>query len=163
MTHRLCSDPPLAWPHLPEFGARDPRAFYQHRPGAYALLPRAGELALVRWRGRWYLPGGGIEHGESPAQALQRELLEECGLQVRAIALLGEAVEHLYSIGEDRHFRKHGAFFLAEQDAPAGAVAAAADEEWHWRPLATAERELAAASQRWAVARYRDWSGAATG
>ena len=39
--------------------------------------------------GRWFLPGGGIEHGEHPADALVREFSEETGLRVEAAALRG--------------------------------------------------------------------------
>ena len=48
----------------------------------------AGRLLLVR-RGRppaaglWSLPGGRIEAGETAAEAAEREVLEETGLQVR--------------------------------------------------------------------------------
>jgi ADP-ribose pyrophosphatase YjhB (NUDIX family) len=54
----------------------------------------AGRLLLVRrgrdpHRGRWSLPGGRVEAGESPAQAIEREVLEETGLVVRAGAPVG--------------------------------------------------------------------------
>jgi len=39
--------------------------------------------------GRWCLPGGGMEAGESAAEACQREVWEETGLKVRAKKLLG--------------------------------------------------------------------------
>ena len=39
--------------------------------------------------GRWCLPGGGMEPGESAAEACEREVLEETGLKVRAKQLLG--------------------------------------------------------------------------
>jgi 8-oxo-dGTP diphosphatase len=54
----------------------------------------AGRLLLVRrgrdpHRGRWSLPGGRVEAGESPEQAIEREVLEETGLVVRAGAPVG--------------------------------------------------------------------------
>ena len=39
--------------------------------------------------GRWCLPGGHMESGESAAEACEREVWEETGLRVRAIKLLG--------------------------------------------------------------------------
>jgi 8-oxo-dGTP diphosphatase len=54
----------------------------------------AGRLLLVRrgrdpHRGRWSLPGGRVEAGESPEQAIEREVLEETGLVVHAGAPVG--------------------------------------------------------------------------
>lgn len=39
--------------------------------------------------GRWCLPGGHMESGESAAEACEREVLEETGLKVCATRLLG--------------------------------------------------------------------------
>jgi len=39
--------------------------------------------------GRWCLPGGHMESGETAAEACEREVLEETGLVVRAKRLLG--------------------------------------------------------------------------
>jgi 8-oxo-dGTP pyrophosphatase MutT (NUDIX family) len=39
-------------------------------------------VVLRNERGQWELPGGRLEHGEQPVQALQREVDEELALQV---------------------------------------------------------------------------------
>ena len=50
-----------------------------------------GELLMVRevMDGGWTLPGGWADVGEAPALATEREVLEEAGLEVQAIRLVG--------------------------------------------------------------------------
>jgi 8-oxo-dGTP diphosphatase len=50
------------------------------------LLARASPTLTVQ--GRWFLPGGGVQHGESPPQSLRREIEEESGLTVELGPLL---------------------------------------------------------------------------
>jgi ADP-ribose pyrophosphatase YjhB (NUDIX family) len=71
-------------------------------PGAPGVVPcvgavvhdAAGRLLLIQrghdpHRGQWSLPGGRIEAGESPEQAVVREVHEETGLQVVPGRLVG--------------------------------------------------------------------------
>ena len=50
------------------------------------LLARASPTLTLR--GRWFLPGGGVQHGESPPDSLRREMEEESGLTVSVGPLL---------------------------------------------------------------------------
>lgn len=61
---------------------------------AAVVVREDGRLLLVRrgrepQRGRWSVPGGTVEPGETPAQAAVRETLEETGARVRAERELG--------------------------------------------------------------------------
>ncbi len=63
------------------------------RVGVGGVLIHAGQVLLVRraqppLQGRWSIPGGKVEWGETLQQAVARELLEETGLRVRVGALL---------------------------------------------------------------------------
>lgn len=60
-------------------------------PGRRLLLQQGHDPVDRTRPPYWFLPGGGIGPGEEPAQALRRELLEECGLHdVEVGALLWE-------------------------------------------------------------------------
>lgn len=61
--------------------------------GAYGFIIRDRKVALIKkarggYKGLLDIPGGGIEHLESPVDALKRELLEEAGVHVTNYQLL---------------------------------------------------------------------------
>ena len=66
------------------------------RIAAYGVIVREQKILLCRisselprWQGQWTLPGGGIEFGEAPEDAMVREVKEETGLVVLAGTILG--------------------------------------------------------------------------
>jgi 8-oxo-dGTP diphosphatase len=68
---------------------------YPERPftGVGAIIFRGSEVLLVKRgrppaAGKWSIPGGLVELGESLDAAVCREVLEEAGLEVRAIDLV---------------------------------------------------------------------------
>ena len=52
------------------------------RPSAYGIVIYEHKILLMRENGRYHLPGGGIELGEAPEEAVLREVLEEAGVIV---------------------------------------------------------------------------------
>ena len=65
---------------------------YKHRAGVYAILPLDGKL-LLTYQGDPHfeiqLPGGGIDPGEHPLNALHREVFEETGWRIAQPRKLG--------------------------------------------------------------------------
>lgn len=79
------SDLPAAPVNDPEDGREVPR---RQRVAAYAVILRGDEILLSRLapylgpEEQWTLPGGGIDFGEDPRDAVVRETYEETGLQI---------------------------------------------------------------------------------
>ncbi|NUW44475.1 NUDIX domain-containing protein [Nonomuraea rhodomycinica] len=63
------------------------------RVGAYAIcISEESAILLSRFAEpdcRWGPPGGGVEHGEHPADGVVREVHEETGYRVKVVRMLG--------------------------------------------------------------------------
>jgi 8-oxo-dGTP diphosphatase len=84
------------------------------RIGAYGILRQEDQILLCHLTnsGSWTLPGGGIEFGESPEEAMVREVHEETGFHVVALNLLGI---NSFTIKKDtRHFHSIQIVYLAD-------------------------------------------------
>ena len=137
---------------FPEFGGQEPCAQYIIRPGGYLVVRNSqGEIAVLSTPQGFFLPGGGQDDGESPAQAALREADEECGLRVQLSGLLGTADELVFAASEEKYYRKRCVFFSAVfvGSEEGGEV----DHQLVWMVAEEAASQLSHQSQAWAVSK----------
>jgi ADP-ribose pyrophosphatase YjhB (NUDIX family) len=79
-----------------------------------AVIDDQGRILLIRRadNGRWAMPGGALEVGETPAAGAEREALEETGVHCRAVALVGVFDSRL--CGTVSRFHLYQFLFLCE-------------------------------------------------
>jgi len=139
---------------IPEFGERIPGQDYRPRPGAYAvIIDERGRLALFRKKDRYFLPGGGIEPGETPEEALSREVREEIGWSVAIIRKIGEATQFVITKHE-KHFAIQGTYYEARLLQQVGQPEEPGDE-LVWLPRPEAIALLPRQSDAWAIAQAK--------
>ncbi|MDQ4052304.1 MAG: NUDIX domain-containing protein [Actinomycetota bacterium] len=122
----------------------------RQRVGAYAVIVREGHILLSRLAPHltdaelWTLPGGGIDHGEDPRDAVVREVYEETGLAARVGETARVFSRHLPDTRRDgRRVDAHSLRLVYEGwvpvDAPEPRVVevdgSTVDAAWH--PLAS--------------------------
>lgn len=109
----------------------------QHqRIAAFALVRRGGRVLLTRisplgyGSGEWSLPGGGVDHGESPQDTVRRELREECSLDGEVGDVLTVHDLHVRGTGpggRDEDF--HGVHLVFAATVPEGAAPVVAETD----------------------------------
>jgi 8-oxo-dGTP diphosphatase len=95
------------------FGTKVDGQIYHARKAVYAVIPdNVGRVAaIIADNGKLWLPGGGIETGETPEQALVREVEEECAQRLHIVGNIGEALQYFYARSDDTYFAMHAVFY----------------------------------------------------
>jgi 8-oxo-dGTP diphosphatase len=111
-----------------------------------AIAINAGKILLIRRghapsAGLWSLPGGRVERGESDADALRREVIEETGLEVEVGPLAGEVVRP--GVGDVLYRIRDYLVTVVDDERAAEPVAGDDADDVAWVPLdQLGEREL---------------------
>lgn len=143
---------------IPQFGTPQAGRAYPDRPAAFGIAARDGRLAIARItlpgdRIVHDLPGGGIDEGEGPAQALVREFGEEVGLRVEAGAGVVRADQYFNS-PEGRAFNVRGVFMTATVLAEAPGLKVEDDHELVWLDPIVALKLMRREAHAWAIAAW---------
>ncbi len=120
------------------------------------ILNDEKRILVLNVRGKYHLPGGGIDEGEDEGQALRREVLEETGFEISDLKLIGKANQFLpkASVGP---MNKLGTFYSARINGPAAAKNADLDHVPEWVGYDKLIESTMSEFQKWAVAQVVKW------
>lgn len=140
---------------IPQFGAPESGREYPDRPAAFAVIESAGKVALVRVTfegggGRTDLPGGGLDEGETEAQAAIRECGEEAGLAIAVDEPIVRA-DHYFVNEKGVSRNTRGVFFSARVLREDAALKIEHDHALYWANPHEALIALDRESHVWAL------------
>ncbi|QTM98973.1 NUDIX domain-containing protein [Sediminibacillus dalangtanensis] len=142
---------------MKQFGRKERDKQYHFRPGVYGLLiNEENSLAVIETEdGKFFLPGGGIEAGETHQECLKREAIEEMGMEIEVGPFIGSARQYFYSTNQYKYMLSEGHFYLCYQARLLGEPS----EPGHylrWFSLAKATEHLFHEYQVWAVGKVKN-------
>jgi len=137
--------------NIREFGIRLAGKDYIDRPGVYAVIENDHkQIAVIETGKGYFLPGGGVNSGETEVEALKREILEEIGYQVLALTEMGEAIEYINAFADGKYYQIYSRFYKAHIGAKIG-EGMEKDQRLVWLGQGEALKLLVRQSQAWAI------------
>ena len=137
-----------------QFGKRVDGLDYGPREGAYGILLHDGRIACVQVgysKFTYDLPGGAVDPGETPEQALKREFLEETGLEVRVGRPVTEIL-HYFVHADGTGYNNLCRFYEVERVAERPKAKIEDDHELIWLPPLEVIKRLKNEGYAWAMA-----------
>ncbi len=131
--------------------------------GDAAIIDEPGRILLIRRADNrmWAMPGGALEVGETPAEGVLREALEETGWRCEALALMG-VFDSRYCHSQTRNHLYHFQFLCRplaqEADPPSHAQETLG---WAWFAEADLPPDLDPGHAGRIAAAFRFWKGQA--
>lgn len=137
--------------NIREFGTRLDGKNYIDRPGVYAVIEdNHKQIAVIETSNGYFLPGGGVNSGETEVEALKREIMEEIGYQVSELADIGEAVEYIKAHTDGKYYRIPSRFYKVQIGSKIG-EGIEKDHRLVWLWQGDALKLLMRQSQVWAI------------
>ena len=130
------------------FGTKE-NAPYTDREGAYVILLREGTVGLIQTPKGYFLPGGGMDAGESPEACIARECGEEMGYDVEIFERIGSAESYTTHPVIGR-FHPIQIYYTGRLTEPVGAPTEQ-DHRLVWVPQSDAPALMFSEMQAWAI------------
>ena len=94
------------------FGEKIDGVEYINRVGVYGIvIDNEGKIATIKTPTGYFLPGGGIEDGETHKECIEREFIEETGFEVSIEKYIGKS--SLYHISKtNKYLHGIGYFYI---------------------------------------------------
>lgn len=136
------------------FGERIPTLKYRYRKAVYAvIILKEKLLTVINPRGHYFLPGGGINKGETNLQCLEREILEETGYRIEKAEYIGSASLYFHSPSDGPIHNDASFYFVSLSEQKEKPLEQ--DYTVEWSDIAICENYLHHAHHVWAVLKSR--------
>ncbi len=125
---------------------------YLDRYGAYLIAIEHDKLAVVKTPKGYFLPGGGMENGESDIQCIQRECMEEigCDVQVQNFVCSAEKFVQHPTLGYFHPIQRFYCGTVGKKQQLSKEI----DHCFEWLDCEKAQKTLFVDMQKWAVAYF---------
>lgn len=128
-------------------------AVYYDRPGAYLIATHEGKVAVIRTPKGYFLPGGGINVGETHIDCIVRECMEETGYSVVIERYEGSA--EIYGIYERIGYFHPIQFYYSGKLEEKVAEPIEKDHVLEWLPYEEACDKMFVEAQKWILKKRR--------